>query len=593
MTRLLFDIETDGLLDSMTKIHCIVVMDPESKEVRSFRPDQVENGVHLLNSVDEVIGHNIMAFDIPAIQKIFPEFKPKKVLDTLVMTRLLWPNIRDIDFSKRPQLGRLIGSHSLEAWGQRLGNAKGDFGKEADWSTFSEEMLEYCIQDVRVNDEILSVIEKKPFSQDAIDLEHDIHRICLEQEWMGFPFDEEKAGRLYGELSARREEIRQQLIAQVPPWFAAEKEVTPKKSLKYKDPVRPDINEGATYTKIKHVHFNPSSRQHIARFLISKGWKPKEFTATEVPMIDERILKDVDIPEAKLIKESFLLDKRIGQLAEGNNGWLKLSRKGRIHGRVTTMGAVTSRATHQSPNIAQVPSTRAAFGKECRELFYAPDGWEIMGSDQSGIELRCLAHYMFRWDGGAYAKEILSGDIHTANQQAAGLPTRDNAKTFIYALCYGAGDMKIGSIIGKGAQAGKTMKDRFFRKIPALKKLTDAVQHKTKEQGAIKGLDGRIIPVRSAHSALNTLLQSCGAILAKRWVVTFHEICSERGYVHGKDYQQLAWVHDEIQILVKKGKGDEFGEISQEAMRRTGQYYDFKVQLDTEYSVGRNWAETH
>lgn len=591
--RLIFDIETDGLLDSMTRLHCIAAQDVETQQMYSFRPHEIEQGVQFLSEAEQLIGHNIMGFDIPAIQKIFPDFNPRSVEDTLVETRLLWPNIRDIDFDKNPTMGRLIGSHSLNAWGQRLGCFKGDFGQDTDWSEFSEEMLEYCQQDVRVNYEIWKSIQAKPFSQDAKDLEHEIHRICLEQEWAGFPFDEAKAGKLYAELAARRDEIRRELTSKVEPWFTVDKEVTPKKSLKYKDVLRPDITEGASYTKIKLVHFNPSSRQHIARFLISRGWEPQKFTATDMPMVDETTLKDVDIPEAKLIVESFLLDKRIGQLAEGKNGWLQLSKNGRIHGRVTTMGAVTSRATHQSPNIAQVPSTRAKYGKECRELFHAPKGWEIMGSDQSGIELRCLAHYMSKWDDGAYANEILQGDIHTANQKAAGLPTRDTAKTFIYALAYGAGDEKIGSIIGKGMKAGREMKKRFFTMIPALKNLTDLCQSKAKEQGQIRGLDGRIIPVRSAHSSLNTLLQSCGAILAKRWVVTFHEICRERGYTHGVDYQQLAWVHDEIQILVKQGTGDVFGQISQEAMRRTEKYYNFRIQLDTDFSTGANWAETH
>ena len=590
--RLVFDIETDGLLDQLSKIHCVVAIDLDTDEVFQFRPDQIDYAVLFLSEADELVGHNIMGFDIPAIQKLYKWFKPKKVTDTLVMTRLYWPNIREIDVVKRPGMGRMMGSHSLEAWGLRLGNHKDDFGKTTDWSEFSEEMLEYCLQDVWVNYDLVKVIDKKPFSQDAIDLEHKIHQICLEQEWMGFPFNEKEAAKFYAELSARREEVRQQLTRDVAPWYASNGETMPKRSVKYKDPLKPDITEGAPYTKIKMVYFNPSSRQHISRLLQSKGWVPEKFTETGVPMIDDAVLKDIDIPEAQLIAESFLLDKRIGQLAEGTNAWMKLSKNGRIHGRCLAQSTVTSRATHQSPNLAQVPSTSAEYGHRCRSLFYAPDGWEIMGSDQSGIELRCLAHYMSKWDGGAYANEILQGDIHQANADAVGL-SRKEAKIFIYALCYGAGDFKIGSIIGKGAAAGKKMKDKFFRKIPALKKLTDAVQAKTKSAGVIKGIDGRTVPVRSQHSSLNTLLQSCGAILAKRWVVTFHEICKERGYVHGVDYQQLAWVHDEIQVLVKKGKGDEFGEISQLAMRATERYYNFRIQLDTEYSVGSSWAETH
>ena len=189
---------------------------------------------------------------------------------------------------------------------------------------------------------------------------------------------------------------------------------------------------GAPLTVIEKIEFNPGSRAHIAKVLMDRGWVPQEFTDTNQPKVDESVLKDVkDIPEVPLILEYLVVEKRIGQLAEGKNAWLKLEKNGVIHGRVNPNGAVTGRATHSTPNIAQVPAVGAPYGEECRELFGPPSGWLQVGVDASGLELRCLANRMHPFDEGEYATEILSGDIHTKNQMAAGLPTRNNAKTFI------------------------------------------------------------------------------------------------------------------------------------------------------------------
>jgi DNA polymerase I-like protein with 3'-5' exonuclease and polymerase domains len=346
-------------------------------------------------------------------------------------------------------------------------------------------------------------------------------------------------------------------------------------------------------TKIRRVTFNPSSRDHIAKKLKALGWKPKVFTETNQPKVDEAVLSSLPYPEAKLLCQYLLVEKRIGQLAEGRQSWLKLETDGRIHGQVTTMGAVTSRCTHQNPNMAQVPSIKAPYGKECRSLFYAPSGYVLMGCDVSGLELRCLAHFMARYDEGEYGRILLEEDIHTANQLAAGLPTRDNAKTFIYAFLYGAGDEKIGKIIGKGAREGKKLKEAFLSKTPALQKLREGVGKAATERGHIKALDGRLMPIRHPHAALNTLLQGAGAIICKRWVVTFHQLLREHGFTDGIDYMQVAFVHDEIQVLVKENYADKIGEICIKAIKSAGEYYGIRIPLDGEYKFGRNWAETH
>lgn len=574
MTTYVFDIETDGLLEEVSKIHCIVMADMGTRKLLKFTTasNNIDQGLKLLSEATELIGHNIMEYDLGVIKKLYPTWHTSAVLtDTLICSRLIWGNMYEVDATHYRHIPiHVKGRHSLESWGHRLGFYKGDFGSTADWTVYTPEMLKYCSQDVLVNVKFYEHVLTEKYSEDAILLEHDIHRICLEQQAIGFPFNEEKAVLLYAELGGRRDEIKQLMI----------------------DTFEPNIIE--LKTKTKTIPFNPSSRQQIADRLKKRGWVPTEFTESGQVVVNETTLKAIEdsIPEAKLLLEYLMLIKRLGQLSEGNNGWLKLSKNGRIHYRTNTLGAVTGRATASKPNIQQVPSERAEYGKECRELFYAPKGWELLGSDQSGIELRALASYMAEWDKGAYGKVILNGDIHTANQEAAGLESRSQAKSFIYSWLYGAGSAKIGSIIGKGAKEGTRLKEQFLKGLPALKSLQERVQEQAKK-GKVKGLDGRYIPVRHQHASLNSLLQSCGAILAKRWVVIFHSICKSHGYTHGKDYQQVAWVHDEIQVLVKEGTGDEFGKYAQDAMRQTGEYYNFGIRLDAEYNIGKSWADTH
>tara|TARA_R110000764_G_scaffold155658_2_gene243423 strand:- start:364 stop:2088 length:1725 start_codon:yes stop_codon:yes gene_type:complete len=574
MTTYVFDIETDGLLDEVSEIHCIVMADMTTRKLKKFTSasNSIEEGLQLLSEATQIIGHNIMEYDLGVIKKLYPTWHTSAVItDTLICSRLMWGNMYEVDATHYKFLPtQFKGRHSLGAWGYRLGALKGDFGTTADWSVFTPEMLTYCVQDVKVNVKFYEHVLNQKYSKDAIDLEHAIHGICLEQQAIGFPFNEEKAAMLYAELGGRRDEIKQHMV----------------------DTFEPNIIELKTKTKI--IPFNPSSRQQIADRLQKRGWVPTEFTEAGQVVVNETTLKVIEdsIPEAKLLLEYLMLIKRLGQLSEGKNGWLKLSKNGRIHSRTNTLGAVTGRSTSSNPNIQQVPSERAVYGKECRELFHAPKGWELMGSDQSGIELRALAHYMSEWDKGDYGKVILNGDIHTANQEAAGLETRSQAKTFIYGWLYGAGSAKIGSIVGKGSKEGTRLKNQFLDGLPALKKLQERVQDQAKK-GKIRALDNRYIPVRHQHASLNSLLQSCAAILAKRWVVIFHSICKAHGYLHGKDYQQVAWVHDEIQVLVKEGTGDEFGKYAQDAMRQTGEYYSFGIRLDADYNIGKSWAETH
>ena len=473
-------------------------------------------------------------------------------------------------------------------------------------------MLEYCVQDVMLTVKLLAHFDGKKYSQPCIDLEHKFATIIDRQVKNGIGFNENEAAKLYADLVAKRHKITEDMAGTFEGWTTNTKTPQCYVSGRHQAPNKTkltklikdtyptgnlrkkhldDIEPGPL--KTKHTPFNPGSRAHIARVFTEKyQWKPKEYTPKGGPKIDETILSKLKYPEAKLLSTYFLLDKRIGAVAEGNQAWLKLVKNGRIHGSVNTNGAVTGRCTHSHPNVAQVPSVRAPYGQDCRELFGPRQGWKFVGADASGLELRCLAHRMAFWDKGAYAKVVVDGDIHTENQNAAGLPNRDMAKTFIYAFLYGAGDGKLGSIVNGSFKVGKTLRARFLLKIPALAKLINSVK-KASKKGSIRGLDGRVLSVRYEHAALNTLLQSDGAIIMKQSLINADEAIQKAGYVPSVDYEYCANVHDEIQMECKPELADIMGGLLVEGMRKTTQDFDLQCPIDGEYKVGDTWAETH
>lgn len=567
--KYILDIETDNLLDDVTTIHCVVLRNVDSSEVHTFHGNTVKDCIPLMENAVQLIGHNLISYDLPVLKKLWSWEYKGDVLDTLVCSRTIWPHLMQLDADHKRLPTKLWGSHSLKAWGYRLGELKGEYSEANNgaWETFSPEMLDYCVQDTKVTQVLHSRILSKPFSEDALTLEHQIATALFKQEQRGFMFDVDKAQKLFAELSQRKNDIEVSLQHTFPPT-----------TLQLK-------------TKSKEIPFNPASRQQIAERLQGLGWEPKEFTDTGIPKVDETILSSIDLPEATLLSEYLMLNKRIGQLATGKQAWLKLEKEGRLHGRVNHMGCVTSRCTHSQPNCAQIPSVSAPFGRECRELFTVPKKYSLLGADASGLELRVLASYLYPYDGGKYAQEVVSGDVHSANQEAAGLPTRANAKTFIYGFLYGAGDEKIGQIINKGSEEGKAIKAKFLKKVPALRKLRDAVTEAAK-RGWLKGLDGRKVPVRHAHAALNTLLQSAGAIICKQWYVQIEQMLQAEGYTE-EDVAIVAFIHDEVQIQVKQGLEDAVGNLVIRAMHQVERIYDFKCPLDSEFTYGRNWAETH
>jgi DNA polymerase I len=581
-----FDVETNALkIRDVTKIHCCAVSDGTNTVLYK----DSKKWLQVLEDADVLIGHNIIQYDIPAIQQLYPTFKPKgKVVDTLILCRMLYPDILDRDFKKKWEGMpiQLYGRHSLEAYGFRLGYTKRHAGLE-DFSVLTDELAERCICDVELNRKLWARLQPKADDIPcAVDLEMRFAQLIALQERSGFGFNVQGALELEAEINQQLNTLGERLRQRFP--FVDGGLFTPKRDNKTRGYVG-----GAAMCRLTDL--NPNSRDHVAWVLQTLlEWKPEEFTKEGKPKVDETVLSK--IPGAEDFVSHFTLQKRLGQLSTGNNAWLKLVESdNRIHGSVITVGCATARCSHVNPNMAQVPAVRSALGPECRALF-GPGllgggrSTKQVGVDLSGIEARCLAHYLWPFDDGKFADEVLNGDIHTANQKAAGLATRDQAKTFFYALMYGAGAEKLGLITG---QDGAKLKRKYFRNMPALASLSKRVVAKAEDEGFVKALDGRRIIIRSSHSALNFLLQSAGAIISKLWYNTCYDELTAAGFTYGVDWSFLAHVHDEVQFAVAGERAEELGLIAVGSSRLAGDALGLRVAIDSEYKIGDNWAECH
>ena len=599
-----FDIETTAIddwtsLEGLKKIHCISI--GTENNVITFSGDNVIDGVEMLSKFDLLIGHNIINFDIPAIKKLYPKFEHKVIRDTMVMSQSIYSDIITQDRHQDVIPKELQGRHSLKAWGYRLGLLKGDYSETTDWEVCTPEMIEYCEQDVRVTMKLYNDLCKHNPSDSMLLIEHKFASLMRDQEVRGWKFDVEGCKKLTAEIMGRKAKLEDTLQDVFPP------KVIEMKAFFYNTPDGKEWNTKqqavkAGYKaaqiekgrrKTKEIPFNPASRDQIAERLKEKyQWQPKLYTPAGKPKIDEGVLKNIDAPEAKMLCDYLLCIKRLGQIAEGKEAWLNSEKNGFIHGRVLTNGTVSGRCSHRNPNVAQVPALGAEYGKECRALFQARDGFSLVGFDASSIELRTLAHYMWRYDKGEYAKEVIEGDVHTLNQKKAGLPTRNASKRFIYAFLYGAGDQLLGELVNGGQQEGKEVRAKFLKGLPALNNLIIDVK-KASKKGTIKAIDNRNLTVRSEHVALNLLLQSCAAIIMKTTSCYLGYLLKNAGFVKNKDYAFVGNIHDEIQAEVLHGKEDEYGKLAQQAIREAGKFLDFRCQLDGEYHIGKDWSETH
>lgn len=569
MVTLIADSETDGLLDSMTKLHMVQLGDADGEDVviysdiseELWRPlylsgklrspvRPLKEGIARLRAADRVVFHNGICFDFEAVNRFFPwTIRREQLLDTLVMARLFDPEER---------------VHTLRAWGERLGVAKGDY--TGDFKVVDEEMLVYAEQDIVVGRALYRKVKEVLEWGCSCQLEHDVAWAIHLQELNGFAFDVERAKVLDAELRGQLAEIEGKLQEAFPP-IERSLVFTPKVNN-----TKRGYRKGVPFTKRWLDPFNPASRAHIAERLQILGWKPKAFGKDGVPTVDEKVLSGIKLPNVDLLLKHFTLQKKLGMLADGKNAWLKMVKPdGRIYGRVNPNGACTGRMSHSKPNVAQVDKDH-----RMRSLWKPREGWKEVGCDAEGLEARMLAHYLARYDKGAFADRVVNGkkedrsDVHSANVIAlvkhGVLPkialttdlipgredgekffalSRNKTKAYLYALMYGAQDHKLGTMVKEHfremhlappmvppRELGALLRSALARAMRGLDLLTEAVQKTAQTRGYIIGLDGRHIKVRSRHAALNTLLQGGGAIVMKKALCLFMEAAPGNGLIH-------------------------------------------------------------
>ena len=597
---LVFDLESDGLYNKVTKIHCIVIHDITANQTFSYGPDRIADALAHLATGDVLIGHNVIFYDCPVLQKLHSFACKARIIDTLICTRLIWPKekLYELDVEQYPQVSpNQRGAASLKAWGLRLADHKINF---KDFSEYSEEMLEYCKQDVAVTTKLWSHISKQNYPEPALKLEHDFALAINKQIRAGVPFDVDACLDLVDGLRTKQNELEAQLKEIFPPiehrtWF------TPKVNNKNRGYVK-----GVPFEKVRHEEFNPGSRdQIIGRLKAKYGWEPTKTTAKGNPSIDDEVLETLPYPEAKALAEYMLVTKRLGQIKDGKNSWLKLVNNdtGRMHGDVVTNGCVTGRCAHRYPNMGQVPAGYSPYGKECRSLFHAPQGWDMIGIDAKALELRCLAGYLALWDDGEYARVVTDPeiDIHVYNQEKFGVATRDISKRLLYAVLYGAGHLKAGSIVDPNEkdeevlrQLGRTAINSFMTGVPALKELKQKIEENIAFRGYLIGLDRRVLYCRSAFKGLNVLLQSAGAILMKQVVVNIHNnIESALSLPMGQSWEQVLMVHDEVQLVCNPKYTSQIQEQAMLAFPQAQEFFGFRCKIEGDSRVGSDWSETH
>ena len=599
-TFLVFDLESDGLYDEVTVVHCIVIHDITKQKTFTYGPESIANALNHLETADVLIGHNIIFYDLPVLEKLYNFKFNKQTIDTLVCSRLIWPkeilnSIDDEYYSHVP--GGLKGSPSLKAWGYRLSDHKIEF---KDFSQYSEEMAAYCRQDVNVTYKLWEKICKQNYALSALELEHRFAWCINKQIKAGIPFDTDAALDLVDKLKTKQKELEEKLKEVFLP-IVHQETFIPKVNNAKRGYVK-----GQPFVKTRVEEFNPGSRQQIADRLKQKyNWKPERTTEKGNPILDDDVLEKLPYPEAKLLAEYMLIKKRLGQIADGNNAWLKLVNNdtGRMHGDLITNGCITGRCAHRNPNMGQVPASYSPYGKECRSLFHAPQGWSLIGIDAKALELRCLAGYLARFGDTNYAKVVIDpeADIHTYNQEMFGVATRDISKRLLYGLLYGCGSLKAGTIIDSNEKdeavlrkLGSTAINSFMRGVPALQKLKDGIDQKITERNYLLGLDKRVLHCRSAFKGLNVLLQSAGAIIMKQVVINIHDnIEKNLGLVHGNDWEQMLMVHDEVQLACKPEYVEQIKEQALISFVQAGEYFDFACPIEGDAKVGFTWEETH
>ncbi len=614
--QLVYDIETDGLFAEVTKIWCIVAVDiANNNKVYSYSDHDndlpsIAEGLKLLQSADVLIGHNIIGYDNVVIKKLFNidlSFNTVKNLDTLIMSRVF-------NYA-RP------GGHSLKNWGKLVGDDKISYD---DWTQYSKEMLEYCIQDVMVNVKIYHAVMKEfkathkvnPLISNGLRIEHEIAHINTEIRSDGWNFDMDKAlatrQRMDDEMSRIRGILepmlgkRKVLIDKEPKTPKFKKDGTYQATTVrmltdyFGHEVKPEdthlMAAGTPFQRTKMEQIELGQTPLVKEWLLTQGWKPDEYTRKKIngkwvnqgPKFTSTSLKAFG-ELGEMIDSYYTIRNRIAVL----EGWIENVEKagdGRLHGDMFTIGTPSFRCRHSG--IVNIPSVNAAWGKEMRELFKADDGHVLVGADSAGNQLRGLCHYV---NNEEYTDIVINGDQHQRNADALGC-SRPQAKSFLYCYLFGGGDAKLGQCITDKLDAGRGRKarDDFAKSITGLAEIREKVEsewrYKEHRQGVgwVHGLDGRPLFVPAEHQCLNYLLQCAEGITCKAATVYAYKKIKEQGL----RASIRIFYHDEVQISCHPDDADKVKEIAIAGFREAPKEFGVDC-MDGDGIVGNNYAETH
>lgn len=677
-----WDTESNGLRKQATKLHSLGIIFSDGRQMNcadqsGYTP--IEDGLEAMLEADMIVAHNGQDHDCRLTKRLYPGWA-KKVRaksphiveqDTLLVSRLVYPTISKQGPNTHKVPPALRSRHSVEAWGYRLGVHKEDYShRKAEriknehpdwtpeqvttevWAHWDPEMSDYMMQDVAVLKMIfLWLMSRKP-SPAAVETEHKFAAIMRRQEEWGFTFDQAEALTLQAEVSESTRKLEAELIDSFGEFWMAGKEHTNKGSREVKLPDFPDVterrfgkqgkelkpyvgppkagySEGAKWTPVSYVQFQPSSPLHVERMFRQRyGWRPKNFTDKGAVKLDDEVLRQLDYPEAAKLADLYSLLKILGYVSTGRNAWLKTAKdeppEWRQHGRVNTIGTYTFRCSHSNPNVAQVPTRDPTYGHRCRALFMERRLFKLCGFDGSGMQLRLMAHHMAKHDGGKYAEVFVNGvDPHIFMADAIGRDLmggspgghdsgRAKGKTIDYALPFGGGELRLGSIVdphaseGRKREIGKLVKERLKPTFgEGFEDMKNEIRDYVERKGYLIGLDGRKAYTSKAHTGLSTLLQMGEAIVMRNALIILDEELTAKGLTCGvdpdtgevrlrdADYEFAANVHDEAQADVLEKHLAIYTSLAGWCVAEAGRRLNLRCPLTSDVKVGRTWQDTH
>jgi hypothetical protein len=620
-----FDTEADGLLDTVTKVHCGVFTSLDGKEVTKFQPNQIQDMLRYMDTCDVLIAHNCIGYDFPMLKKVTGYVFKGKVVDTLLMSRALNPK----RFLPPHAKDRRAGPHSIYAWGVRVGIDKPD---HEDWENYSPEMLHRCTEDVEINRLTYHALMQEAADsggkwRDAFLLTFKLFQNLQEQEEYGWYVDKQKMLDNIVELEQLMQEIDDEVIPQLPNileilevkkdgqvnWVRKPflKSCKPSESTSKHFGLDGSACVGGPYSRIGFRPVDVNSRNETVDFLLSVGWEPVEWNYNDDGERTSPKLSKDDPFEGVEGEVGKLVSKRVQcrhrkSLVEG---LLELVRDdGRLPSSVAGM-AVTGRMQHRC--IVNIPAAKSFFGKQLREMFSCPPGKVLVSTDSDQNQLRQLGA---RMNEPAYIEALVNGDkdkgtdVHTLAQKMAGLETRDQGKTFQYGVLFGAGDAKTGKIIKGNAEKGKQLKATFFKNLPGLQRLMDrliaewrrtAKKRMNKKYGRVEyydgiitGLDGRPIKISSEHQILVYLLQSDEAIqMSAAYNYAIAKL--KRKYRYGEQVHVVCFYHDEFTFECDEDIAEDVKKITEDAISWAGRFYNIACPHVGQGKIGKNWYEVH